>query len=53
MCRIADAARSAREAEIELNDGFSTKEDLLAASDRGDTIDFDYGRLLKEASKYE
>lgn len=51
--RVADIARQSEASNVGTNNGIKTTEELIARVVKGDSITFDYDRLISEAKSYE
>lgn len=49
---VANKAMQTLNDEVGLNHGFKTDQEIIDRIRSGDAIEFDFGRLLKEADKY-
>jgi hypothetical protein len=49
---VARDSMLVQEKVVELNHGFKTEQELVARIREGRSVDFDYNRLMHEASQY-
>lgn len=51
--RVADIARKSEAEDVDTNNGIRTTAELIERAVKGDSIMFDYDRLIREAGSYE
>ncbi len=51
--RVAEIARKSESEDVDTNDGIRSAQELIDRAVKGDSIAFDYDRLIHEAGSYE